>query len=82
MRTVWVSTAAFAGFEMVDVDSEDLYTANALSVGEEGIYPASFPRTRESLIKRGIKGTGYNQCLVISFGQDRFLDSSYKKRSW
>lgn len=49
-----VSKSAFSSLELIDVDKEELHAANALRVGQDVIYPTSFPRTLEKLVKRGI----------------------------
>jgi len=48
-------TAAFAGFDWVDVDEREPRAANALALGSKVIFPASFPRTRERLEARGCR---------------------------
>lgn len=50
----WVSRSVFKDYELVDVDAEEAHAANALLVGQSVIYPSSFPRTQESLVKHGI----------------------------
>jgi len=50
----WVNTAAFAGFQLVDVDQAEPWGANALRVGDALVYPAAFPRTRERLEGLGL----------------------------
>jgi len=49
-----VDTAAFAGFQLVDVDPAEPWGANALRVGDALVYPAAFPRTRERLEALGL----------------------------
>jgi dimethylargininase len=39
----------------VDVDPQEPHAANALAIGDVVIYPASFPRTRERLERRGLR---------------------------
>ena len=39
---------------IVDVDPEEPYAANALRIGKQVVYPASFPRTRARLERRGV----------------------------
>ena len=51
----WVPPDAFSGFDLIDVDPDEVYAANALMVGDRVIYPTSFPRTRERLEQRGIR---------------------------
>jgi dimethylargininase len=51
----WVPSEAFRGQSLVDVDPQEPHAANALIVGDAVIYPASFPRTRERLERRGLR---------------------------
>jgi dimethylargininase len=53
----WISRSAFGNCELIDVDKEESHAANALCVGRSVIYPSSFPRTREKLVRRGINVT-------------------------
>jgi dimethylargininase len=53
----WVPAEAFAGWELIDVDPEEPYAANALRIGGRVVYPADFPRTRALLEARGIEIT-------------------------
>ncbi|NIA27905.1 MAG: dimethylargininase [Desulfobulbaceae bacterium] len=50
----WISRSAFGNCELIDVDDEEPHAANALRVGRSVIYPSSFPRTMEKLVRRGI----------------------------
>jgi dimethylargininase len=50
----WVDRHAFAGFEVVEVDSGEPCAANALRLGEALLYPTAFPRTRARLEARGL----------------------------
>jgi dimethylargininase len=50
----WVSRSAFGDCELIDIDKEEAHAANALLVGQNVIYPSSFPRTMERLVTRGI----------------------------
>jgi len=54
INPAWIEKSAFASLELVDTDEEEAHAANALMVGEKLIYPISFPRTLEKLVKRGI----------------------------
>jgi dimethylargininase len=49
----WFDTAAFTGFAWIDVAREEPHAANALTVGDTIIFPASFPRTRDRLEASG-----------------------------
>lgn len=50
----WVSSSEFKDYDLVEIDTEEAHAANALLVGESVIYPSSFPRTMDRLVKRGI----------------------------
>jgi dimethylargininase len=50
----WVSRTAFGSFDFVEVDPKEPYAANALRIGKQVVYPASFPRTRARLEHRGV----------------------------
>jgi len=53
----WISRSAFADCELIDIDSKEAHAANALLVGQSVICPASFPRTIDRLVTRGINVT-------------------------
>jgi dimethylargininase len=53
----WFDTAAFAGYEWIDVDPAEPHAANALALGDTIIFPASFPRTRARIEARGFHVT-------------------------
>ncbi|MGH7502186.1 MAG: dimethylarginine dimethylaminohydrolase family protein [Longimicrobiales bacterium] len=53
----WVDTDAFREFELIDIDREEPFAANAVLVGNDVICAAEFPRTREVLVRRGISVT-------------------------
>lgn len=53
----WISRSAFGNCELIDVDKEEAHAANALLVARSVIYPSSFPRTMEKLVKRNINVT-------------------------
>ena len=53
----WISRSAFGNCELIDVDNEEPHAANALRVGRDVIYPSSFPRTMEELVRRSINVT-------------------------
>ena len=50
----WINTSAFRNFDLIDVDHDEAHAANALLLGDSVIYPSSFPRTLEKLVKRNI----------------------------
>ena len=45
----------FVAFDRIDVHPDEPSAANALRVGEQIIYPTSFPRTMERLERRGLR---------------------------
>ncbi|MGH7741504.1 MAG: dimethylarginine dimethylaminohydrolase family protein [Candidatus Eiseniibacteriota bacterium] len=53
----WVSSAAFAGCETQSIDEREPHAANALRIRDAVVFPAQFPRTRERLVRRGIRVT-------------------------
>ena len=53
----WISGSAFGDYELIDVDKEESHAANALLVGRNVMLPASFPRTADKLVTRGINVT-------------------------
>lgn len=54
INPAWINAVCFEDLELVEVDQEEPYGANALLVGGTAIYPASFPHTRKRLETRGI----------------------------
>jgi dimethylargininase len=50
-----LSTGPFASFDRIDVHPDEPSAANALRIGDQIIYPTSFPRTRERLERRGLR---------------------------
>jgi dimethylargininase len=82
----WVAKSAFESHELIDVDEEEQHAANALRVGQDVIYPTSFPRTMEKLVKHGIdvspvdvselqKAEGAVTCCSLIFTSDIHLSS-------
>ena len=51
----WFDAAALGEFEYVDVAPSEQHAANALALGDSVIFPASFPRTRERIERRGLR---------------------------
>jgi dimethylargininase len=49
----WIDVAPFARFELLDVPEDEPAAANALLLNDVVIMPASFPKTRALLEKRG-----------------------------
>jgi dimethylargininase len=48
----WFDRAPFSGYDWIDVDPREPHAANALTLGNTVIFPASFPRTRARLEAR------------------------------
>ncbi|HET9319877.1 MAG TPA: arginine deiminase family protein [Bryobacteraceae bacterium] len=53
----WFDPSPFAGFDWIDVASDEPHAANALSISDTVIFPASFPQTRARLEARGFPVT-------------------------
>jgi dimethylargininase len=51
----WIDLASFSRFELLDVPEEEPAAANALLLNDVVIMPASFPKTRTLLVKRGFR---------------------------
>jgi dimethylargininase len=79
----WVDADSFdSSREFIDIDPGEPYAANALLVGDELMYPQSFPRTRLRLESRGIglrvvdvselqKAEGALTCCSLIFTEER-----------
>jgi dimethylargininase len=50
----WVPAESFRRFDLLVVDPAEPYAANALRIGNDLIYPTTFPRTRARLAARGL----------------------------
>jgi dimethylargininase len=50
----WVNRAAFRDFELIEIDEKEDHAANALMVGNRVVCPATFPRTIDKLVSRGV----------------------------
>jgi dimethylargininase len=50
----WISRSAFRDFELIEIDEKEAHAANALMVGQSVVCSASFPRTIDRLVSRGI----------------------------
>ena len=50
----WVDPACFGEYELVEVDEEEAFAANAIWTGSAIVHPAEFPRTRARLEAVGI----------------------------
>jgi dimethylargininase len=77
----WVPRAAFRRYDLLDVDPEEPFAANALLVGKRLVYPASFPRTLARLEAAGLhvrrvdiselaKAEGAVTCCSVVFADD------------
>lgn len=77
----WVDANSFGAMEFIDIDPGEPYAANALLVGDELVYPASFPKTRFRLESKGIrvravdvselqKAEGALTCCSLIFDED------------
>ena len=53
----WISRSVFDDYELIEVHKEEQHAANALRVGQNVIYPSSFPRTMDKLLQRSINVT-------------------------
>jgi len=51
----WISTDAFSGFRIVEIDPGEPMAANALRVSDEIIFPSAFPRTAQKLERCGLR---------------------------
>lgn len=49
--------AALSNYERIDVDPAEPHAANALALGDTIVFPASYPRTRERIERRGFRVT-------------------------
>jgi len=54
INPAWVETSAFRNFELIEVDPEEPFAANALLVKGVLVYPAAYERTRKRLAERGL----------------------------
>jgi dimethylargininase len=57
LQPEWVDRERFAGFRIIEVDPAEPHAANVLRVGDALVMPASFPRTRQRLLKAGFNVT-------------------------
>ena len=53
----WIDRAAFAGFNIVEIDPGEPMAANALWIGDRIVYPTAFPRTAERIARHGLRLT-------------------------
>ena len=55
INRAWVDAKQFRGFQLLDVPDDEPAAANALLIKDVVIIPASFPKTRALLEKRGLR---------------------------
>ena len=53
VNRAWIPDAPLDGFDLIDVDPEEPFAANALRIGDRLIHAAAFPRTHNRLERRG-----------------------------
>ncbi len=51
----WVDQSAFGDCDLIEINREEPHAANALRVAEKLVYPTSFPRTMDRLVRCGIE---------------------------
>lgn len=51
----WVDAAVFSDANVIEIDPDEPFAANAQRVGDAVVFPAAFPRTGERLRRRGIR---------------------------
>lgn len=54
INPAWVDAGAFRNFELIEVDPEEPFAANALLVKGVVLYPAAYERTQKRLAERGL----------------------------
>lgn len=55
LNPTWVDRAIFAGWEVIEVDPEEPFAANAVLLNEVVIHPATFSKTQGRLAERGVR---------------------------
>lgn len=55
INRAWVDADSFGAMEFIDIDPSEPYAANALLIGDELVYPASFPLSLRRLESKGIR---------------------------
>lgn len=58
LNPAWVDTAAFGDCELIEVDPDESFAANTLTLGGTTLVSAAFPRTRDRLEARGVATQG------------------------
>lgn len=53
LNPAWTDRAQFRDLDVIEIDPEEPFAANALAISGALVYPRAFVRTRESLEKRG-----------------------------
>jgi dimethylargininase len=53
INSSWVNPKRFGSMECIDIDPVEPYAANALLVGDQLMYPTSFPKTLQKLERKG-----------------------------
>jgi dimethylargininase len=51
----WFQNGPFAGFDWIDVDTDEPHAANALAINAQIMFPASFPKTQARIESAGFK---------------------------
>jgi dimethylargininase len=54
LNAAWLPDSSFGRVDRLAVDPAEPLAANALRIGNQAIYPTSFPRTLERLMRRGL----------------------------
>jgi dimethylargininase len=88
----WIDAERLCGFQLLDVPAEEPAAANALLVNDVVIIPASFPKTRDLLERRGFrvrtldlselqKAEAGMTCTSLIFNDEATLDGAARERS-
>jgi dimethylargininase len=54
LNSAWVDSSSFSGLHQIEIHPGEPFAANALLIGENVIYPATFTETRQRLEQNGI----------------------------
>ncbi|MEP7002795.1 MAG: arginine deiminase family protein [bacterium] len=54
MNPTWVAARAFSGCEAIAIDAREPAAANALWIADSVVYSSQYPRTRDTLVRRGL----------------------------
>ena len=76
VNPAWFDGNQLGGVEVIEVDPDEPFGANALRIGGAVIYPIAFPKTRARMEARGIRvvpvdvstregGGGVTLCLIV-----------------